>query len=86
MLLSHARKVIDAALPIEIRMVYQFDLCQLGLRNGTETSTAIIRQVYKAPSTPVKPILDLSSAYDTMSGYHPMTVLRAKLPHSVVSM
>lgn len=64
--LSHARKMVDAAIAMAIREKYTFNPLQLGFQPGTSTESAIVRHLDAAKNMPVTAILDLRAAYDSV--------------------
>lgn len=85
-LLSHARKVLEAALAIEIGSVYKFSASQVGFREGTRTETAIVRHTACAKRLPITAVLDLKAVYDKVPKQKLMQELRKALPPPLVKM
>lgn len=63
-LMSHTRKVIEAAIATSIRKHYEFNLTQLGFQEHTGTETAILRHNAAAKEMGYTAILDLKAAND----------------------
>lgn len=85
-ILTHARKIIEAAISMEIRKEYQFHPTQLGFQQGTGTETAIVRHVANAQHAPYAAILDLKQAYDSVPRNILMEVVTRKLKENPAHM
>lgn len=84
-LLSHARKVIEAAIAVVIRQKYTFSDCQLGFRTGTNTETAIVGHMANCKHLRWTAVLDLKSAYDSVPRKVLMEVAARRLESDVLS-
>lgn len=85
-LLSHMRRVIDSATAMAIRREYKFRDCQLGFQHGTGTETAIVRHISNAEHMRVAAVLDLNSAYDSVSRDKLHGTLKSKLTDNTAGM
>lgn len=85
-LMSHGRKIIDAAIALEVRKEYKFHPSQLGFRPKTGTETAIIRHIAQGGHMPITAILDLKGAYDNIPRDKLMKVLEQKLQRTTRAM
>lgn len=85
-LMSHARKVVDAAIAIQIRREYRFHQTQLGFQPETGTETAIVRHIDKGRRLPIAAVLDLKGAYDNIPRDKLVTVLEQRLTDTTAAM
>lgn len=85
-LMSHVRKVTDAARAGMISREYKFKEQQLGFQEGVGTGTAIIRHIGNCETMEATAILDLKSAYDSVPRKKLWAVLKRKLKMEVVDM
>lgn len=85
-LLSHNRKVIEAAMERLIRKNYTFNECQLGFRHGTGTEIAIVRHISNAESMETAAVLDLNSAYDMIPRKKLLQVMASSVNANVLNM
>lgn len=65
-LLSHVRKVVEAAIAAHIRKKYSFSEWQLGFRTGTGAETAIVRHIDNAIHMGLTAVPDLNAACNTV--------------------
>lgn len=85
-LLSHVRKVIEAAIAMKIRRQYKFKDSQLGFQVDTGTERAVVRHISHARVMRIAAVLDLKSANDTVPRRTLQRVLESSLDASTVNM
>lgn len=84
--LSHGRKVIDAAIARMINAEYKNHGSQLGFQRNTGTETAIIRHIGHGEELKYSAVLDLQSAYDRVPRNMLMREVTKRLPKDTAGM
>lgn len=60
--MSHARKMIESAIAVEVKSCHRFDETPLGFQEGKSTATAIVRHIAGARTMEIGAVQDLKSA------------------------
>lgn len=85
-LLSHGRKVIDAALAAMINESYSNNANQLGFQRMAGTESVLLRHITHADALPYTSVLDLKSAYDRVRRDILMKEVTKRVLHDVMAM
>lgn len=84
--MSHARKMTDVTIAMEIRKKYKLNEAQLGFQENTSTENAIVRHIRSCTDMSHMAVLDLKSAYDTVPRHKLMLCLKEPLPSNICHM
>lgn len=84
--LSHARKMIDAAIANAIHEEYTFSPVQLGFEPTTSTETAMLRHIDECKKFQYTAILDLQAAYDSVPRDLLMEVVQGRINPNITKM
>lgn len=85
-LLSHGRKIIDAAIAAMINESYSNNANQLGFQRMVGTESALLRHIKHANALPYTAVLDLKSAYDRVRRDILMEEVTKRVPQDVTAM
>lgn len=85
-LLSHGRKIIEAAIARGINRTYTFHSSQLGFQRLTGTETALVRHIANSNNLKATAVLDLQKAYDSASRQTIQNLADKWLPPNLAAM